>query len=169
MRNIVLVGFMGTGKTSVGKVLGQRLKRPVMDIDRMIEEREGRKIAEIFEKEGEVHFRALEKEAVREAAASQGAVLTTGGGAVVDPENLARLKETGILVCLAASAETIYSRVKNSKHRPLLKEGDVLGEIKRLLEARAPFYAQADYTLQTDGQSPVYVAKVILKKLQGKY
>src|SRR5689334_7004430 len=142
-RNLVLIGFMGTGKSSVGKVLGRKLSRPVIDVDQTIETREKKKIAEIFEAQGEAGFRRLEKEAVRDAASRDGVVITTGGGAVLDPENVRALKANGWIVSLTATPETIYRRVKDSRHRPLLKSADVLGEIARLLEARKGLYDEA--------------------------
>ena len=119
-RNISLIGFMGTGKSSVGKALGRQTNRRVVDIDQWIESQKGRKIREIFEQEGEEHFRELEKLALVEVARLSGAVITTGGGAVLDPVNLAALKKCGWVVTLSALPETIYERVKDSRHRPPL-------------------------------------------------
>lgn len=167
-RNVVLVGFMGTGKSSVGKILADRLKRPLTDIDRMIEEKEKRKIREIFEKDGEAYFRLVEKELLRAAAQKLGQVITTGGGAVIDPENRRALKETGVLVALSATPETIYERVKNSRQRPLLQGGDLLSEIRRLLEGRRPFYAEADLFFDTDGKNAAQVAGLVLEALKEK-
>ncbi|OGW80390.1 MAG: hypothetical protein A3C47_04915 [Omnitrophica bacterium RIFCSPHIGHO2_02_FULL_51_18] len=167
-RNIVLVGFMGTGKTSVGKALAKKLGRSLVDIDRRIEDREKRKIKEIFEKEGEPYFRKLEKEVIREVSGEKRIVITTGGGAVLDSENISALKKNGILVCLVAAPETIYRRVKNSENRPLLEAGDKLTEIKRLLSAREPCYRAADYQLRTDAQRPEQTAADILKLLEDR-
>ena len=165
-KNLVLIGFMGTGKSSVGKALAKRTGRALIDVDQRIEEKEKRRIADIFEKDGEVAFRRLEKDAIREAAKSSGAIITTGGGAVIDPENLSILKVGGVLVALEASPETIFQRVKDSRHRPLLKKGDLLAEIKKLLETRKPYYAKADLFFDTDGQTPSQVASRILTTLQ---
>ncbi len=163
-KNIVLIGFMGTGKTSVGKILAAKLNRKLVDVDQRIEEKEKRKIGEIFENDGEPQFRALEKEMIREVSKERGIVITTGGGAVLDPENVGALKENGQLVLLKASPETILERVKRSKHRPLLKGEDRLAQIKRLLIQREPFYHCADVEIETDGLSAVPVAKMILEK-----
>jgi len=161
MKNIVLVGFMGTGKSSVGRVLARHTRRQFVDLDRYIEEKEKRKIRDIFEKDGEERFRALEKDAVRRWSAAENHVITTGGGTVVDPENLAALK-SGILITLLAKPETIYERVKHSKNRPLLKDKkDLLAEIRRLLEARRPFYEKSDFYFDTDGKSASQVARMI--------
>ena len=165
-KNIVLIGFMGTGKSSVGKILAKRLNRTWVDIDLRIEESHNRKIADIFEKEGEAHFRTLEKEMVRQTAAGKNLVITTGGGAVLDAENMKHLKANGVVVALLATAETIYQRVKDSRHRPLLKSDDRLGEIRRMLESRGPLYAKADITFHTDGKTSPQVAAAISEALE---
>lgn len=164
-KNIVLIGFMGTGKSTVGKVLAKKMNRALVDVDHRIEEMEKRRIAEIFEREGEAYFRKLEKEAIREIALGSNLVITTGGGAVIDPENLAALKRNGFLIALDAGAETIFQRVKDTRHRPLLRSGDLLGEIKRLLDERRPHYREADLTFATDGKSPAQVAELIFEAL----
>ncbi len=167
-RNIVLIGFMGTGKTSVGKQLAAKLKRPLVDIDHFIEQKEKAKIRDIFEARGEAHFRALEKEAVAVAARGQGQVITTGGGVVLDAENVRMLKETGILVALEASPETIYKRVKDSRHRPLLKGDDLMASIESLYHIRKPLYESAELRFQTDGRTASEVAAVIDEALKGR-
>ncbi len=166
-KNISLIGFMGTGKSSIGKALGRKSGRAVVDIDLWIEAAQKRKIREIFEKDGEARFRELENQAIDQVAKSQkGVVITTGGGAVLDPANLRALKESGWVVSLSASPETIFERVKDSRHRPLLKGGDLRSEIHRLLEIRKPFYATADFEFKTDGLTPDQVAQVILEALE---
>ena len=167
-KNIVLIGFMGTGKSRVGKTLAKKLGRPLVDVDQRIEQGEKRRVAQIFEKEGEIYFRRLEKEAIRDVSAGRGLVITTGGGAVIDPENVSALKANGILVLLEATPQTIYQRVKDSRHRPLLKSGDVQGEIGRLLEARRSYYDQADLRCTTDGKTAQQVADEILRALENE-
>ena len=167
-KNLVLVGFMGTGKSTVGKALAKKLGRPFVDVDQCIEEKQKRRISEIFEKEGEPAFRRLEKETILEIAAGTELVITTGGGAVIDPENVAALKANGILVALEASPQTIYQRVKDTRHRPLLRSADLPGEIEKLLEARRPFYDKADFKFVTDGKSATQVADEILAALKGE-
>lgn len=167
-KNIVLVGFMGTGKTSVGKALAKKLGRSVIDIDRLIEEKEKRKISEIFEKDGEPRFREIEKEVILARASSQGAVITTGGGAVLDPQNIEALRRNGVIVALLASPETIFERVRHAKHRPLLNGKDMLAEIKRLLAIRDPYYRQSDLQLETDGLTADEAADTILNALKDK-
>ena len=165
-KNIVLIGFMGTGKSTVGKILAKKMNRALVDIDHRVEEKEKRKISEIFEKEGEDYFRRLEKETIRDVVSHSGQVITTGGGAVMDAENLAALKSGGFLVALTASAETIYQRVKDTRHRPLLKSGDLLAQIRQLLEARRPAYDKADLHFASDGKTGAQVADQILEALE---
>ena len=167
-KNLVLIGFMGTGKTSVGKLLAARLGRPAVDIDAYIEDSQKKKISRIFEESGEAHFRTLEKKAVADVARSDGQVITTGGGVVLDPGNLQNLRSQGILIALTATPETIFRRVKNSRRRPLLSGGDMLSEIRRLHDARRPLYEAAEYTFDTDGCTPAQVADKILETLEGK-
>lgn len=162
MKNIVLVGFMGTGKSSVGRVLARRLKREFVDIDRYIETQQNCSIREIFETRGEPAFRALEKEAVAFWAPQENKVITTGGGTVIDSDNYDKLKANGVLITLIAKPETIFERVKNSKHRPLLNDkSDLLSEIKTILEKRMPYYNRSDFYFDTDGKNSVQVARMI--------
>ena len=159
---------MGTGKTSVGKILARRLKKTARDVDEFIEAKEKRSIRDIFEKDGEAYFRRAEKEAIRAISREENVVITTGGGAVLDPENRKALSGSGWIVALHASPETIFKRVKNSKRRPLLQGEDMLSEIKKLLEIRKPFYNQADFSLDTDGKNTAQVTGMILRTLKEK-
>lgn len=168
LKNITLVGFMGTGKTSVGKILAKKLARRVIDVDTEIENNEGRHIADIFEREGEGFFRQIEKRTIQGISKERGVIITTGGGAVLDPENIRSLKATGWVVCLSARPETIYRRVRHSRHRPLLAGKNRLGEIRRLLEIRKRFYAEADHQIETDGCTSSQVADAILHLLGNK-
>ena len=167
-KNIVLVGFMGTGKTSVGKILAKKTGRQVVDIDHCIEDAQKRRIADIFEREGEAYFRSLEKEMIRKVSAGRSQVITTGGGAVMDQENLSLLRSGGLLIELTAKPETIHARVKGTRNRPLLKAPDVLGRIRRMLEERGPYYAKADWHFFTDGLSAEQVAEAIVKRLESE-
>ena len=165
-KNIVLIGFMGTGKSSVGKILAKKLNRTWVDVDHCIEEKEKRKIAEIFEREGEGYFRRLEKDMVKEVAEGTDLIITTGGGVVIDAENVEALRKKGFLIALTATPETIFQRVNGSRHRPLLKNADKMGEIRRLLEQRRPFYAKADRLFSTDGKTAAQVADAIVDALE---
>ena len=149
MRNLVLVGYMGTGKSTVGKKLARRLGMKFVDSDQEVERVTGLTINEIFKKFKEVRFRSEEKAALRRITRNSGQVIATGGGSVIDPENVAMLKENGFLVCLTAEPEIIYERVKRKKNRPLLQTDNPLAKIGKMLAERAPFYAKADAEIDT--------------------
>jgi shikimate kinase len=166
MKNIVLVGFMGTGKSVVGKRLAKELKMKFISTDDIIEEREKRPIAEIFAKSGEPYFRGVEKEAVREVSGFDNVVIAAGGGAVLNEENMANLREKGVVICLNATPEAIYERTKKYRTRPLLNVADPVAKIKELMNARAPFYAKAEYQIETTGKSVSEVAKEIINLYQ---
>jgi len=160
--NIVLIGFMGAGKTLIAKHLAIRLKRAVFSTDSQIVEREQRSIADIFRDSGESYFRQVEKVVVQEAAQQHDAVIDCGGGIVLDPENIRALKKTGVLFYLSATPREIYQRIKDQTHRPLLHVPDPLRRIEDLLKERACFYAQADHVIATEGQSPQKVCQEII-------
>ena len=167
MKNLVLIGFMGTGKSAVGRAVAQRLGRAFIDLDERIETREGRVIAEIFRDQGEPYFRDVESSVIAEAAAQEGAVIATGGGAVLRPQNVERLKANGILICLRADAATIARRISRKPSRPLLTgEGDVRERIERLLAQRAPAYAVADITIDSDDHPIDRVVEEVLRHVK---
>jgi len=149
MKNIVLVGFMGTGKTVIAKALSGELERKYVSIDHLIEEREGRSISSIFAESGEEYFRKVEKEMVKEVSRRAGQVVDTGGGVVLDDENMENLKRSGIVICLWSDPRTIWERTKAHSHRPLLEVEDPLKRIEVLLEHRRPFYEKADFHVDT--------------------
>lgn len=141
-KNIILTGFMGTGKSTLGRLLAQELGYRFIDTDSEIESRIGQTIAELFQEQGEQAFRKLEQELVYELAEQQGLVISTGGGLVLNPQNVAALQSSGQIICLTASAEEILERVSAQQHiRPLLQEKDPLKKIKKLLEEREPIYS----------------------------
>ena len=162
IRNLALCGFMGTGKTSVGRLVAQQLHFDFLDTDAVLEARAGKTITEVFATEGEPAFRELEKKVVHELEARRRTVISTGGGLVVNPENMESLKRHALVVCLWASPETIWSRVKNQDHRPLLRDSEPLEKIRSLLAQRAPFYKQADVLLNTELRSTRDVAQQVL-------
>lgn len=168
MNNIYLVGFMATGKTSVGRELAKRQKRQFIDLDDLIESREKRRISEIFAKEGEAYFRKREKDVLQEASSKDEIVVACGGGIVIDPENIRLMKETGTIICLTASPEVILSRTAGTKQRPLLNVSDPKKEIELLLEKRAPFYALADNTIDTSKITIKEVVDKIIKIIFAK-
>ncbi|MDD5116796.1 MAG: shikimate kinase [Candidatus Omnitrophica bacterium] len=147
--NIYLVGFMGTGKTSVGRLLAKKKKFNFVDLDELIEFRERRRIVDIFAKEGEPYFRKVEKKALKEAAGQKKFVVACGGGIVLDKENIRIMKKSGIMVCLTASPKEILNRVSANTGRPLLNVKDPARRIEVLLKMRAPYYMQADKTIDT--------------------
>jgi shikimate kinase len=149
MKNIVLVGFMGTGKTTIATAVANRLKMRYVSTDDLIEKREKSTINEIFRKKGEDYFRDVEAAVIRDVSLQEGLVIDAGGGAVIREENIAYLKSGGIVVCLTADEETIMERTKKYKHRPLLNVEDPKRKIRDLLAKRAPFYAKADHTIDT--------------------
>lgn len=168
VRNIVLTGFMGTGKTTVGKTLAEWVTFDFADMDSLIEQEAGKTIPEIFAAEGEAGFREREREAARRLAQGSKQVIATGGGTVKDPENMEALRETGIIVCLTASVDTILQRTDAQGQRPLL---DVAGEdrkaaVEKLLAERDSLYKEADYIIETDGKTPDEVAGEIFSRFE---
>lgn len=149
MKNIVLVGFMGTGKTTIATKLSHRLKMRYVSIDDMIEKKEKRTINEIFTKSGEEYFRDVEGAVARELSGQEGLVIDTGGGIVIREENINNLRQNGIIVCLTADPGIIIERTKKYKHRPLLNCEDPKRKVLELLKKRAPFYARADHAIDT--------------------
>ncbi|MGO9379336.1 MAG: shikimate kinase [Dissulfurispiraceae bacterium] len=166
VKNIVLTGFMGTGKTEVGRVLAQRLGYVLIDVDEEIEKEQKIKIADIFSRYGELSFRDIESIMIKKLAQLNRVVISTGGGAVLRQENIDCLRAKGIIVYLTASAETIFDRTKGSNDRPLLLVDDPLGKIKELLAFRQPFYQKSDVAVDTEGKTPVEVAEEIIEKVR---
>jgi shikimate kinase len=168
MANIYLIGFMGTGKSSVGRELAKKNKWQFMDLDELIELREKRSIPDIFAKDGEPYFRRLEKRALKEVSKEDKFVVACGGGIVLDRENIKIMKEEGTVICLVASPEEILNRTKGCSHRPLLNVEDPKKQIELLLKLRSPFYAQADKTIDTSKISIKEVVEKISKLITGK-
>ena len=166
--NVILTGFMGTGKSSLGKMLATKLGRPFVDIDKMIEDEAKLPIPKIFEQYGEAHFRELEKAAVRELSKRRGLVIATGGGTVKDEENIRLLKSSGLLICLTTEPEEIFNRTARRGERPVLDGGgsERLETIKRLLAERQKFYDQADYQVDTTEWSPLQIIDDICRYLR---
>lgn len=165
--NIVLIGYRGTGKSSVGKLLAERLGRPVVSTDAEIVKRAGRSIPEIVKQSGWDHFRDLEAEVCRDLAGQDGLIIDTGGGVILRQGNVERLKANGRLFWLTAEIPTISSRIGRDTERPSLTgTKSFLDEIAEVLEERRPkYHAAADHLIVTDGQSVSQVADTILAKL----
>jgi len=141
---------MGTGKTTVGRMLADAMRFEFLDTDDLIQQRTGRLITDIFAQHGEPAFRALERQVVDELAGRTQTVISTGGGLPAEPGNLERLKKYALVVCLWAAPEKIWERVRNQSHRPLLNHPDPLARIRELLAAREPAYKAADVLVNTD-------------------
>jgi shikimate kinase len=141
---------MAVGKSAVGRNLARRLGRRFVDLDRLIEKTAGLKVREIFAQKGEAYFRQLEKETLAKVLGQEGQVVATGGGVVLDDDNLALLRERSLLIGLNASTETILKRAGNGATRPLLKGGDPRERIEELLADRAARYARAHAIIDTD-------------------
>lgn len=166
-RNIALIGFMAAGKSAVGRNLAKRLGRRFVDLDRAIEKSAGMKVRQIFEQKGERYFRELEKETLARVLNKQGQVIATGGGVVLDNDNLARLRAQSLVVGLNASIETLLKRVGNGTTRPLLQGADRRERIEAMLQARAERYAQAEITIDTTDLTLDQVVDRILEAAQG--
>lgn len=166
IRNIALIGFMGTGKTSAGRLVAEQLSFEFVDTDELIEGRAGKTITEIFQQDGEPAFRDMEKQLVAELAARSGMVISCGGGLAANQANLDSLKRHSLVVCLWASPEKIFARVRHQTHRPLLHDADPLAKIKTLFAAREPFYRQADVIVNTELRSVKAVAQQIAHQFQ---
>jgi len=158
--NVVLTGFMGTGKSTIGRLLAHRLGRRFVDTDQLIESRHG-PIPEIFASEGEARFREIERDVAAELAAQHDLVIATGGGLLLDPVNAEALGATGTVLCLVASVDELASRLRaGAEHRPLLAGGDLRTRIQAFLDEREAAYG-AFTPVHTDGRTPDEVVDVI--------
>ena len=166
MDNIVLIGFMGSGKTVVGKIISERLNLKFVDVDRLIEEEQGRTIPEIFSTFSEDYFRKLEKEMVARVAKDGNQVIATGGGVVLNPENMANLRKNGVIIWLSVSAEAAWKRTEQDGTRPLLQVNYPEKTIEELLSFRKALYARADFKVETSNLSVEQVVKEILSFLK---
>lgn len=166
MKNIVLIGFMGTGKTVAGRRLARILGRPFLDTDDEIERKAGKSVARIFREDGEAHFRSRENLLCRKLAAPQGLVVATGGGMVVNPENTALLRRGGVLIGLTADPEVILERVGRKDTRPLLRGSDKWARIEKLMRERAGVYDVARFTVDTGVSSPTRTVRGIVDFLR---
>ena len=164
--NLALIGFMGAGKTSVGRLVADQLRLDYLDTDELIQSRTGRTITDIFAKDGEPAFRALEQQVTEELSARERTLIATGGGLPTNPANLTSLKKHALVVCLWASPEKIWERVKNQTHRPLLQGSEPQKKIRDLLAAREQFYRQADVLINTDNRSVREVAQQVVHQFK---
>lgn len=159
MKNIILIGPMGSGKTTVGKQLAKKLRLDFIDADLEIEKRTGVSISTIFDIEGEEGFRTRETKILKELCAKNGIVLATGGGAITKEENRILLRKSGYVIYLKTSIETQYKRTQKSSNRPLLEDGDALSKLEELMEQREGLYEQeADFIISSGERA---VSKVV--------
>ncbi|MCY4365087.1 MAG: shikimate kinase [Chloroflexi bacterium] len=168
--NIILVGFMASGKSQVGRILSERTGMPLVDADTVVVERAGKSIEQIFADAGEEAFRSLEREVIAELCGGVGQIISAGGGAFVAQDNRQALLTGGTVFCLQARPETIYHRLKADNDsgqavRPLLAGSDPLGRIRELLAQRAEAYGQAHHRIDTDELTPEEVAGRVLSSI----
>ncbi len=165
--NIVLTGFMGSGKTVIGKELARKLKRKYVDTDELIEKKSGLKIHRIFASSGEPYFRQLEQETIAEVTKEDNLVIAIGGGAVLKDENMKNLEKNGIIINLKVKPEVALARVqKDSVVRPLLQTTDPLARIKELLKHRESYYARCNFVLDVSELSVEESAEKIITFLK---
>lgn len=172
-RNIILVGFMASGKSVVGEALSRLAGMPLLDADAEVARRGGRPIPQIFQEDGEAAFRDLERSVIADLCAGAGQVIAAGGGAFVDPDNRALMLASGAVFCLSARPETILERLsrqqgadagtQDAAGRPMLTGDDVKSRVESLLGQRADAYAQAHYTIETDALTPEQAASLVLE------
>lgn len=166
-RNVFLIGPTGAGKTTIGKILAQEMKKAFYDVDDQIETRTGVDIPWIFDVEGEQGFRLREAQMIEELSQKQGVILATGAGAVLREDNRKMLSSRGIVIYLKASIKEQLDRTQDDKNRPLLQEGEVAETLSKMREQRTPYYEDlADYSFDTDGRSAKTVAQDIMKQLR---
>ena len=171
MKNVVLIGFMGTGKTSTGRMLAAKLGCAFIDMDQKIEEEAGISIPEMFAQKGEAYFREKERQLVTYLAGRRNAVISTGGGTVKDPENMRQFRKTGVVICLTASVDAVLERTSHRGSRPVLDQADHGNRrqaVEQLMEERRDLYRQADHTVDTSELSPLQVVEVIQRYLKSR-
>ncbi len=168
IRNLALIGFMGAGKSSVGRLVANRLRFTFLDTDEWIERRAGKTVNDLFAQDGEPVFRQWESEVVAELATLDRSVIATGGGLPVNEAHLASLKNHALVVCLWASPELLWERVRYAHSRPLLQDPDPQAKIRSLLAAREPFYRQADVMVSTERHSVAEIAQQVVTQFRAR-
>lgn len=167
IHNIFLIGFMGSGKSTVASCFGKKYEMDIVEMDEAIAEKEGRSIPQIFAEEGEEYFRNLETEVLKELKKCTNHIISCGGGVVLRRENISVMKESGTIVLLTASPEEILNRVKNDEGRPLLKGRKNVKAIEELLEERrAKYEMAADFVVKTDGKLADEICEEIMKEIE---
>jgi shikimate kinase len=167
-KNIIITGFMGTGKSVVAKQLAQKLKMEFIDMDQIIEERQRMSISDIFTRYEEKYFREQEKKLINELSQKEDMVIATGGGTLLSSDNVGILSQRGQIICLYADSQTIYNRVKRKNNRPLIKGNDILNKINHLLEKRNKVYNNFTIKIDTTNLSVQEVVDKIIILLKDK-
>jgi len=165
-KNIIITGFMGTGKSVVAKELARKLKMEFIDMDQIIEEGQRMSISDIFARYGENYFREQENKLVKELFQKENMVIATGGGTLLSSDNARRLSQAGEIVCLYADSQTIYHRVKRKNDRPLLKGENILNKINLLLEERMKIYDNIKWKINTTNFTTQEVVDKIINLLE---
>ena len=160
-KNLILVGFMGTGKSAVGRRLATHLSMRFVDMDKEIEDDQGMPISDIFEKHGEAWFREREAEKVKELASQQGLIISTGGGIVLNPDNITEFEKSGKVICLKASVDAILRRLVNDSRRPLLQGENKRDRVKQLMLDRKKYYEAIALQVDTTYMSHEEVAAAV--------
>ena len=164
--NVILAGFMGTGKTAAGKRFAEKTGREFIDMDDLIVKREGKPVSRIFEEDGEPYFRSVEREIVKELSGQEGLVVGAGGGVVLNPDNISDFSRTGLVICLEADPEIILERLANDTSRPLLAGENKLDRIKSLMDSRKEYYASIPVTINTNDMTVDQVVTEIEKHIE---
>lgn len=164
---LILTGFMGVGKSCVGRQLARSMQRRFIDLDAEIVARDGRSINDIFAQDGETFFRVFESGCLKDLVSGGANVLATGGGTVISAENRALMRTNGVIINLFAPFEMIFKRLSGSAHRPLCSGKDAEIRLKKLFAEREQFYSDADIRIDTDGKSVEDIAAEILAALKG--
>lgn len=165
-KSIIITGFMGTGKSVVAKELARKLKMEFIDMDRIVEERHGMSISNIFDRYGERYFREQENKLVKELSRKENIVIATGGGTLLSSDNARILNQRGQIICLYADSQTIYNRVKRKKDRPLLNGEKILDKINHLLKERKKIYDNIKWKIDTTNFTPREVVDKIINLLK---
>lgn len=169
MSNVVLIGFMGSGKTAVGCGLARVLNYKFVDVDELIEKKQNQTIIQIFENQGESAFRKLETDTINKVVQEDEQVVSCGGGAVIDKRNVEMLRESGIFVYLKASTDVLYQRVKNGNSRPLLNVANPRKQLEELLHQREKIYERvADVTFDTTGKDVNEIVDLLGEEIKGR-
>jgi shikimate kinase len=165
-RTVALVGLMGAGKSAIGRRLAQRLRLPFVDADDEIERAAGCSISEFFERFGEAEFRNGERRVISRLLEGPPHVLSTGGGAYIDPATRALMREKALTVWLRADLDVLFDRVKKRAHRPLLRQGDPREILRRLMEQRYPIYAESDLVVESTAQPADRTTEQVIEALR---